>query len=104
MSTLRQALATPLNLARQVDEEIEQRLQTLINRGELAAEEGRRLRDELLALGARSRGRALPDQQDVERILDERGVPTQNDLQKIAQQLDTLVTKLNELTPDSESS
>ncbi|MGD8598405.1 MAG: polyhydroxyalkanoate synthesis regulator DNA-binding domain-containing protein, partial [Anaerolineae bacterium] len=29
MSTLRQALATPLNLARQVDEEIEQRLQTL---------------------------------------------------------------------------
>jgi polyhydroxyalkanoate synthesis repressor PhaR len=104
MSTLRQALAAPLNLARQVDEEIEQRLETMINRGELAAEEGRRLRDELLALGARSPGRTLPDQQDVERILDERGVPTQSDLQKIAQQLDALATKLNELTPDSESS
>jgi polyhydroxyalkanoate synthesis repressor PhaR len=103
MSTLRHALATPLDLARQVDEEIEGRLQALINRGELAADEGRRLRDELLAAGTRSSGRSQFDGHDLERLLEERGVPSQDDLQQVLEQLESLVEKLDGLAADEKS-
>jgi polyhydroxyalkanoate synthesis repressor PhaR len=98
MSTLRRTLAHPLNLARQVDEEIEQRVQTLISRGELAAEEGRRLRDKLLAPGQRQLHHAWPSEEELEGMLAERGIPTRDDLQRILEQLDTLTAKLDNVT------
>jgi polyhydroxyalkanoate synthesis repressor PhaR len=94
MTTLRRTLAAPLEMARQVDEEIEQRLQALIGRGELAAEEGRRLRDQLMA---RSQARPIalePSQEMLEEALARRGVPSREDLQGLLDQLDALATKL----------
>src|SRR5208283_224559 len=41
IGTLRRTLTSPLDWWRQVDEEIERRLQVLIRRGELAEEDGR---------------------------------------------------------------
>lgn len=100
MSTLRRALASPLDLARHVDEEIEGRLQTLITRGELAAEEGRRLRDQLL----RQDSQALEtlSEETVRQILEDKGVPTHEDLQGILEQLDTLAEKLDLVLPAQE--
>ena len=46
VNTLRRGLTAPLDLFRQVDDEIDQRLQSLISRGELAKEEGLRLNGE----------------------------------------------------------
>jgi polyhydroxyalkanoate synthesis repressor PhaR len=94
MSTLQRTLATPLGLARQVDEEIEHRLQTLIGRGELAAEEGRRLRDQLMGQHHRP---GLRDK-DLQQALDRRGVPTQRDLRGVLDQLEALSAKLEGLT------
>ena len=102
MGTLRRSLASPLNLARQVDEEIEKRLQGLISRGELAAEEGRRLRDKLLKQDSPPPESYLLGEEEFERILDERGVPSQDDLQRVVAQLETLAAKLDELTADAE--
>jgi polyhydroxyalkanoate synthesis repressor PhaR len=102
MSTLRRTMASSLDLARQVDEEIEQRLQTLISRGELAAEEGRRLREKLVRHGGQPSSTPLPSDQELERLLSARGVPTQDDLQQILEQLDVLAAKLEQVTPDSE--
>jgi polyhydroxyalkanoate synthesis repressor PhaR len=102
MGTLRRTMATSLDLARQVDEEIEQRVQALINRGELAAGEGRRLREKLIKKDTEPADAALPSEQELERMLSERGVPTQNDLKQILEQLDVLTSKLNEITSDSE--
>jgi polyhydroxyalkanoate synthesis regulator phasin len=85
-----------------VDEEIEQRVQALISRGELAAEEGRRLREKLLAHGGQPSGTALPSDQELERLLNERGVPTHDDLQQVLDQLDILAAKLDRVAPDSE--
>src|SRR5512133_2765626 len=48
LSTLRRTLASPLDWLHQVDEEIDRRLQVLVKRGEMAEEESRRLRDQLL--------------------------------------------------------
>ena len=103
LSTLRHTLASPLELAHHVDEEIERRLQSLISRGELASEEALHLQDKLLGQDTRLRDLPLPDEQKLQRILDERGVPTHDDLEQILEQLEILTTKLNELVPDQES-
>ena len=102
VGVLRRTLAAPLDMARQVDEEIEQRLQMLIGRGELAAEEGRRLRDQLLARGQAQPARQAPSKKDLEEALARRNVPTREDLQKILDQLETLAGKLEGVTPQSE--
>ena len=101
MSTLRRALASPLDLARHVDEEIEGRLQALITRGELAAEEGRRLRDQLLRQDSLTLDPPLSEE-TVRQILEDKGVPTHEDLQGILEQLDTLAEKLNQVLPAQE--
>jgi polyhydroxyalkanoate synthesis repressor PhaR len=102
VGALRRALAAPLDLARQVDEEIEQRLQTLIGRGELAAEEGRRLRDQLMVRGHVRPVRPVPSEEDLEAALARRKVPTQEDLQSLLEQLETLSTKLERISPNSQ--
>ena len=99
MGTLRRTLASSLNLARQVDEEIERRLQALISRGELATEEGRLLRKKLLDERLPTTT-TWPDETELERALDRRGVPTQTDLEEVFGQLDALATKLDELSAE----
>lgn len=102
LSTLRRALASPLELAHLVDEEIERRVQSLISRGELAAEEGLRLRDQLVRQSEVSPGSRWPSEADLERVLDERGVPSQQDMQQILLQLEALASKLDEMEPDAD--
>jgi polyhydroxyalkanoate synthesis repressor PhaR len=103
LSTLRHALASPLELARQVDDEIEQRIQALVNRGEVAAEEGRRLRDKLLAQGQRLAGSSWLREQELVQALAERGVPTRDELQQVLAQLDALADELENLKKNRES-
>ena len=104
LSTLRSALASPLELARHVDEEIERRVQSLISRGELAAEEGLRLRDKLQDQGYRASVFSVPSEEDLERMLDKRGTPSREDLEQIFEQLETLAAKLDKVNPTQESS
>lgn len=96
LGSLRNALAAPLDLLRQVDDEIERRIQALIKKGALAEEEGHHLRDQLLA-----QARRLPDFPPIEERLEEllkiRGLPTQQDIAYLADQLDALTSKLEHL-------
>jgi polyhydroxyalkanoate synthesis repressor PhaR len=106
LSILRRALAAPLELAHHVDEEIERRIQALVSRGEVAAEEGLRLRDKLLAQGQRLTGTPWLREQDLEQALAERGVPTHDQFQEVMAQLDTLAAKLeswNQHVKDTDS-
>jgi polyhydroxyalkanoate synthesis repressor PhaR len=104
MSTLRRTLSAPLDLARQVDEEIEHRLQTLIGRGELAAEEGRRLRHQLMARHQGQYQRPVPSEEKLQKALDRRGVPTRQDLQGVLDQLEALAAKLENLSTHPDQS
>jgi polyhydroxyalkanoate synthesis repressor PhaR len=97
LSSLRRTLASPLELARHVDEEIERRIQALVSRGEMAAEEGLRLRDKLLAQGQRSPGTLWLDDRKLEEALEKRGVPTRKELQQVLSQLDELRKQLESL-------
>jgi polyhydroxyalkanoate synthesis regulator protein len=103
LSTLRRALASPLELTHHVDEEIERRLQSLVTRGELAAEESRRLRDKMLGQGYHPTELSPPSEQALERALNKRGVPTQEDLQQILDQLEALAASLDQLPRNQES-
>jgi polyhydroxyalkanoate synthesis repressor PhaR len=102
LNALRRSLVSPLDLWRHVDDEIEQRLQNLIHRGELTKEEGLRLRDKLVAQGQRSLIPSLPGKQDLERILNKRGVPTHDEVQQLIEQIEALSAKLDMLTQENE--
>ena len=103
LGTLRRALAAPLELARHVDEEIERRMQALVSGGEVEADEGLRLRDKLLAQGQRLPGTSWLREQDLERALEERGVPTRQEFEHLSEQLDVLLHELDLLAAHSDS-
>ncbi|MBE2197908.1 MAG: pesticidal protein Cry15Aa [Anaerolinea sp.] len=96
ISTLRRTLASPLDMLNQVDEEIERRIQHLVRHGELAEEEGSRVLDKLVAQSGRFLARVISEE-DLEKYLEIRGVPTKKDLQTLATQLDNLAVALEEL-------
>jgi polyhydroxyalkanoate synthesis repressor PhaR len=97
LSALRRTLASPLELLIHVDEEIERRIQALVKRGEMAEEEGRQLRDKLLEATRQQPNKPASEAQ-LERILEERGVPSNNDWQQLLQKLETLESKLDHLS------
>lgn len=97
LSTLRRTLALPLDLLHHVDEEIDRRVNVLIRRGELDEEEGRRLRDKLLAQRQPMSPNFSEDQ--LERALVEHGVPTREELHQLEEKLETLLSKLNDVLP-----
>ena len=97
ISSLRQRLETPLGFLRQVDDEIERRIQTLIQRGELAEESGRKLRDQLLEHSPLMGSAFNPNDDKIEQILKDRDIPTNADFQNLIEQIETLSRKINEL-------
>lgn len=94
LGTLRRGLTLPLDLWRHVDEEIDRRVQDLISKGELAREEGLRLREKLLSPMAAASDTAVPSQAELERILADHGVPTREELERLHAQIEALSTKL----------
>jgi polyhydroxyalkanoate synthesis repressor PhaR len=98
---LRRALASPLNLTRHVDEEIEKRVLSLVRSGKLAADEGQRWRDELLALSSDECGPDWLSDEGLRQALVRRRVPRGEDLQRILEQLEVLEAKLDSLAPTS---
>ncbi len=98
MSSLRSAITAPLDLFKQVDEEIEKRLNQLVERGELAAEEARRLRHKLLSTPAKEKSAAAPaPEQPRQRPLPVRGIPSRDEVADLTRQIDTLSARLDAL-------
>lgn len=94
MNSLRRSLTTPLELLKHVDEEIETRLQRLVERGDLAKEEAVKLRDKLLSQSAKTN---LPGQQHLERVLSSRGIPSRSEIDDLTAQIDMLSARLDTL-------
>ena len=104
VNTIKKTLTSPLELLQQVDEEIEARFQNLITRGELAKEEAIAVRDKLLAAAKPPEKIHLLGQNQIEKILSKRGVPTKDDINAISKQIDYLTEKLESLMDDPSSS
>jgi len=106
INTLRRGLSVPLDLVKQVDSEIERRLQLLISKGELARDEGLRLRSKLLSFSSQN----VEEDEDKEGNLpvDQADVPTREEIDHLNQQIQTLTKQIDSLlqqaVPDGESS
>lgn len=100
MGRMRSALANPLELLKQIDLEIENRIDRLIKQGELAEDEARRWRDKLLSDQEHNIPVSGVDEEEIQRLLDERGVPTRSEIESLTEQIDLLMRKLD--TPDEQ--
>jgi polyhydroxyalkanoate synthesis repressor PhaR len=97
LATLRQRLSAPLDLLHQVDDEIQARVDKLVSLGELAEDEGRRLAQRLLALGAAVRSDRVAQEEALERALQARNVPTRADIERLSQVIDQLTAEVDSL-------
>ncbi|MBK5109008.1 MAG: hypothetical protein JJE12_12795 [Anaerolineales bacterium] len=103
MGRMRSALSNPLELLKQIDEEIESRIDQLTKQGELAEDEARRWRDKLLSGDEGGAQNPVMDEDQFQRLLDERGVPTRSELENLTEQIDILMNKLDGSDEHSES-
>lgn len=98
LSSLRQSFINPHDLIHQIDTEIDKRIQSLINRGELAEEEARHWRDKLLAQQPENSNQSPSlDQETLAQLLAEYGAPSKADLHHLAQQLEALTAEIEHL-------
>ncbi len=97
LATLRRSLTAPLDLLRQVDEEIQRRVESLVSLGELAEDEGRRLIQRLLAQGGERAEPPALSEAAVERKLQARSLPTRADVQALSELVDKLAVEVEAL-------
>jgi polyhydroxyalkanoate synthesis repressor PhaR len=99
LTGLRHRLSTSLDVLRQVDEEIQGRIEQLVRMGELAEEEGRRLAARMAVLGAEARAGRAQEEAGLENALLARGILTREDFTRLSAQVDQLAAKVNRLHP-----
>jgi polyhydroxyalkanoate synthesis repressor PhaR len=97
MERMRRALANPIETLHQIDAEIEQRIDSLIARGEIAEDEASLIRDKLLRIDNSTASLQDVNQEALERLLAERGIPSKTEFDELTKQLEILVEKLESL-------
>lgn len=102
MNTLRRSLTAPLGLLTQVDEEIDIRLDTLVDRGEMDQEDAVKLRQKLISLGSNVAESVPSPGQQINRLLNNRGVPSREEVEQLSSQIEHLSTKIDSLMDENE--
>lgn len=95
LASWQRKLRAPQGLFHHIDEEIQLRVQSLVKSGELTAREGQRLLEKLLSFSDPYRHKAELETQ-IEKHLNQRQVPTYQDIQTLEEQLEQLTSKLEE--------
>ena len=97
LDVMRRAMLLPLDLLRHVDEDIQRRVEILVQRGELTEVEGMHWLEKLLALSPRMVSDAFVEG-EIERVMSEQGTPTHQDFQHLLEEVDALTKKLDDIT------
>lgn len=92
INVIRDILTSSIDLIQQVDREITTRLEELIQRGEIAEEEGKKLKDKLIV----KTNLMQYSDKDILDALIRHGIPLQNDYQEIINQVDELSVRLED--------
>ena len=103
LGSLRRSLASSLELFRHVDQEINRRLETLVEAGELNEEEAGELREMLSTAGETEPESVYPSEDELADYLSRQDIPSREDILRLNEQLDDLVDKLEDISPDAES-
>jgi polyhydroxyalkanoate synthesis repressor PhaR len=104
MAGVRRTLASSLNLAWHVDQEIERRVQVLMSEGELTSEEGAKLRDLLVEKSLPRQGVGFLDDEGFEAAMARYDIPTRSDLESLNAQLELLAAELDSMRATSPAS
>jgi polyhydroxyalkanoate synthesis repressor PhaR len=96
LSTLREKLTSPLDLLREVDSQIDGRIQNLIDRGEVAEDAGKKLKDQLLEQSQLWGSAIWWTEDEIQEALDLRGIPTRDEFQKLTEQIEALSAMLDD--------
>lgn len=96
LEVLRRAMLLPLDMLRDVDQEIQFRIEMLVQQGELTPNEGVHWLERLLSVSPRTTTEVIIER-ELGNIMAEQGVPTHEEFQHLVEQVDELTTKLNEL-------
>lgn len=101
LDLVRRSLYAYVGTLRLVEEQIDDWIATLVERGEIAAEEGRQLREELTARAEDVVGREHGTKADAGRgladVLHRVGVPTHQDVEHLTRQLERLSARVDAL-------
>ena len=103
LNTLRRNLNSPLELLKHVDEEIEKRMQYLVEQGEIAREEAVALSEKLMMASQERSKELFAGQQRLERLLTVRGVPSREEVEELTSQIESLSAKIDSLIDEKDS-
>jgi polyhydroxyalkanoate synthesis repressor PhaR len=95
LNQLRDAL-TPADWKARVDEEIERRVQMLVERGQVAEQEGLALLGNLLAAGDTAEWTGMTEE-ELKLALQNRGIPTREELSLLRGRVEALAAELDQL-------
>ncbi len=99
LNAIQRSLSTSIALWRQIDDEIQKRVQSLVHQGELTDREGTTLVEKLLQQGRRlQEDDSGASSQRLEEYFRQCELPTRADIQKLYNQIDELSTKIDEIT------
>ena len=97
LGAIQRSFAAQLNSLHQFDEEIRQRIQELVRRGDLSEGEGKNLVEKLLNQTSIIYRDQQFNDEEIEKILKKYQIPTHDDFQKLTDQIDELTSKLDEI-------
>jgi polyhydroxyalkanoate synthesis repressor PhaR len=95
LNRIRQALSDPVDWQRQVDAEIERRIEGLSEEGGLTAAEAADLK--MLLLRSREEASMEIEEEAILRVLAEQDLPTRGELEALNRQLENLLEQVSEL-------
>ncbi|NOZ48578.1 MAG: hypothetical protein GXP37_00855 [Chloroflexi bacterium] len=93
---LRRSLHTSVGVLRIIEDEIDQRIESLIAKGEMAQEEGERIRREIYEGVSAATKDMLPDFR-IEAALERLNVPSSNEIKTLQEQVERLMQRVDEL-------
>jgi polyhydroxyalkanoate synthesis repressor PhaR len=96
ISSLRKRLEIPLGYLRQIDEEIDSRIQHLVSKGDLSEELGEKLQKLMVDRNVFARSTHQHDE-DLQRIIHKYDLPTNSDMETLMEQIDALSRKIQNL-------
>ena len=95
LTSLQRSLSSSVGFVQQLDEEIRSRVHALVSQGEISEAEGKSILRKLINPSVRlSQNQGGVSQDDIERLLAERQIPTREDIQRLFDKLDELNARL----------
>lgn len=98
LAAIQRALTSPLSSLQQFEEELERRVEELVQRGEMTEREARNLIDKILSQLPLSGRVQTAVETDIEEALGRLKIPQQDDLERLKEQIEALAKKIEEFS------